>query len=230
MEFGKDKSYISDIDRGFEYLGIRFKRDKLFISDKKIEKKLSSLSQKTQKLPLIASIQKINEHINGVKNYYLKLINDYSQFAILQKHINSILIQKIIYSKEHKIITNQTKFKTALQELEFYGDLTQKEKDEYIDKLIQKAYEELALKTPIKEAKKEIVKSKKEYLKNSIQSSEIILNKFGLFVGIGRGKIIVKEKGKVLKKVPLNYATRIIVQLKELASLVLRYMSVVREK
>ena len=212
LKFNEEKSYISDINRGFDYLGIKFKANKLSIDNQKLQNKISDISQKTKNLSLIDSITKINEHIIGVKNYYLKIINDYSQFTTLQSHINTILIKKIIYSKENKIITNKIKFKNILEKLEFYQELSQKDKSEYIEKLIKKAYEELSLKAPIKEAKKEINRNKQDYLIKNLQASEIILNRFGLFIGLSKGKIVIKEKGKIIKSLPLNYTSRIIIE------------------
>ena len=211
LTFGKDKSFISNKKNGFAYLGLWFKNDKIYMDNKKLQKKISKLSQKTKKRPFSASIEVINEHISGVQRYYAKVLNDTSQFDILQKHIDDILIKKIVEAKNSKKINKKSKFLQLLYDLKSYQPLTQEQRQKHAHTLVAKAYEQIALKTPLKTAQKEINKSKTSYLKESIKSSEIILSKFGLYAGVTKGKVIVKEYGKIVKQLPLNSVTRIII-------------------
>ena len=212
LSFGKDKSLISNKKEGFSYLGLWFKEDHIRMDNEKLQSKISKLSQKTKKRPLPATIEVINEHIEGVQRYYAKILTDTGQFEILQKHIDEILVKKIAEAKRAKAINKKSKFLQLLQDLKTYFPATQEERQQHAQALVARAYEQLTLATPLKSAQKEIAKSKTDYLKESIKSSEIILSKFGLYIGITRGKIVVKEYGKIIKQMPLNAVSRIIIQ------------------
>jgi len=211
LTFGKDKSYISNKKEGFEYLGLRFKDKKVMIDNEKLMSKISKLTKKTNKKNLQKSIQIINEHIDGVKRYYAKVLKDHSQFDLLEENIDKILINKIKEAKQAKSINKKSLFKQMLFELDSFEEITKEQKLHHIDELISKAYEMIALSDPLKSAKKEIKKSKKSFLKSQIKSSELILSRFGLYVGVTKGKIVVKEYGKIVKSLPINKASRIVI-------------------
>ena len=211
LTFGKDKSYISNKKEGFEYLGLRFKDEKVMIDNEKLMSKISKLLKKTSKKNLQKSIQIINEHIVGVKRYYAKVLKDHSQFDLLSENIDKILINKIKEAKQTKEINKKSIFKQMLYELDSFEEITKEQKLHHIDELISKAYEILALSDPLQSAKKEIKKSKTNFLKSQIKSSELILSKFGLYIGVTKGKIIVKEYGKIVKSLPINKASRVVI-------------------
>ncbi len=211
LRFGKDKSLIANKKEGFPYLGLWFKEDAIRMDNHKLQKKISKLSQKSKKRPLLQTIEVINEHVQGVQRYYAKVLSDKSQFDILQKHIDDILIEKIVQAKQNKSINKKSKFLQLLSTLKSYTAQTQEQSQKHAHTLVAKAYEHIALSTPLKSAKKDITKSKTAYLKESIKASELVLSKFGLYVGITRGKIVVKEYGKIVKQLPLNSVTRVII-------------------
>ncbi len=211
LRFGKDKSLIANRKEGFSYLGLRFKENQITMDNEKLQKKISTLSKKCRKRPLHQTIEVINEHIEGVQRYYAKLLTDLSQFEILQKHIDEILIRKIIEAKRTKTINKKSKFLQFLATLKSYTPRTQEETQKYAHTLVASAYEQLALADPIKTAAKEITKSKTEWLRESVKSSELILSKYGLYVGVSRGKIVVKEYGKIIKQLPLGAVSRVVI-------------------
>ncbi len=211
LKFGDDKSYISNKKDGFEYLGLRFAGGHITIDNDKLMSKLSKLSKKTKSKNLQKSIEVINEHVEGIRRYYAKILTSTSQYDILQKHIDSILIRKIKEAKKSKKINKKSNFKKLLYNLQSYEDISTDEKEHHINELITKAYELINLETPLKSAKKEIEKNKAKFIKEQVKSSELILSKFGLSVGVTRGKITVKEHGKVVKTLPIKQATRIVI-------------------
>lgn len=211
LTFGKDKTIISNIKNGFTYLGLFFKEKQIIMSNDKLQKKISKLSKKTKNSDLYHTVEIINEHIDGINRYYLKILTDTKQFHILQDHIDNILIKKIVQAKQTKTINKKSKFIQILSTLNSYTIKTAEEKQKYIDSIVNKAYEKIALQNPLKSAKQEIAKSKSAFLKENIKSSELILAKFGLYVGVSRGKVTIKEYGKIIKQLPFNTLSRIIV-------------------
>jgi len=214
LNFGKNKSYISNIDKGFEFLGLRFKGKTVQMDNDRFQKKLSTISQKTKKKDLIESIKFINEYLKGIKNYYLKTLSNRHQLILITEHIDEILVKKIALAKKKKKINKKSKFLQILITLQDLQHNTLEEKQKHAHNLIARAYEAITLEKPLKNAEKKIAKKKRTFLQEQIKSSEIVLNKFGLYISISKGKIVVKEYGKVIQTSPINWITRIIVMTK----------------
>lgn len=214
LKFGEDKSYIASVKSGFEFLGLRFKGESVTMDNDKFMKKLSKLSQKTKKRDLEKSVDFFNEYIQGLKQYYAKVLSQNHQLMLIEEHIESILVRKVAKAKKEKSINNKGEFIQILVELDDFDGSSLEEKKAYAKMLVAKAYESLALKQPLDTAKKVMAKKKSTFLQEQIKSSEIILSKFGLYASVTKGKLVVKEYGKVVKKVPINWVTRIIVMTK----------------
>jgi len=211
LTFGEDKSYIASLEEGFEFLGLRFKKSEISMDNEKFQKKISTISKKTKNKNLQESIKFINEYLIGIKNYYNKALTSKHQLILILEHIDEILIKKIAKAKQSKKINKKSKFLQILLELEDFQHETAEEKELHANKLIQRAYELIALSKPLKSAEKKIEKSKRNFLQEQIKSSEIIINKFGIYISVNRGKIVVKEYGKVIQKSPINWITRIVI-------------------
>ena len=129
----------------------------------------------------------------------------------IQEHIEKIIIEKIIYEKTNKTINKKSKFFQLLINLNTIKELNFNQKKQYIKNLINKAYNQIKLQNPLQSAQKVIEKSKTNYLKEQIKTSEIILNKFGVSLSVSKGKFVLKQYGKTIKKFPINWINRIVV-------------------
>jgi len=214
LHFGDDKSYLASVEEGFEFLGLYFKGDTATMDNARLMKKLSTLSQKTKKKDLVATVDFFNEYLQGIKQYYVKVLTHNHQLMLIEEHMESILVKKIAKAKKEKSINNKGKFIQILVELDDFEGSTKEEKKHFAKSMVTKAYESLALKEPMETAKKAIAKKKSTFLQDQIKSSEIILGKFGLYASVSKGKLVVKEYGKVVKKVPINWVTRVMVMTK----------------
>ena len=214
LSFGEEKSYIASLEEGFEFLGLRFRGDEVLMDNAKFQKKLSKISKGCKKRDLPESIAFLNEYLQGIQNYYAKVLSSKHQLILIGEHIDEILIKKIAYAKTQKTINKKSKFVKLLLELNDLQHTTTEAKQRHANSLIERAYALLSEQKPLKSAEKKIAKKKREYLKEQIKSSEIILNGYGLFVSVNRGKIVVKEYGKVVQKSPINWIMRIIIMSK----------------
>jgi CRISPR-associated endonuclease Cas1/group II intron reverse transcriptase/maturase len=214
LNFGEDKSYLASLHDGFEFLGLRFKDKTIQMDNKRFQKKLSTLSQKTKKKNLDKSITFINEYLVGIRLYYFKVLSDKHQLILIAEHIDEILVKKIALAKKSKEINKKSKFIQILVALEDLEHSTKEEKLKHANSLVARAYESIAMAKPLENAEKKMAKKKSSFLQEQIKSSEIILNRFGLYISMSKGKIVVKEYGKVIQTSPVNWVTRIIVMTK----------------
>jgi len=214
LSFGEEKSYLASVEEGFEFLGLRFKGKTVHMDNERLMKKLSTLSQKSKKRDISGSIDFFNEYLQGIRQYYAKALNHMEQLLLIEEHIDNILVKKIALAKQKKEINNKSKFYQLLVELETIEPTTQKERLKHAKDLVARAYELIAVSNPLETAEKIVAKKKSTFLQDQIKSSEIVLNRYGLYVSLSKGKIVVKEYGKVVKKTPVNWVTRIIVMTK----------------
>ena len=214
LRFGEEKSYIASHQKGFEFLGLRFKAGHITIDNDRFMKKLSDISQKTKKKELEPALEQMNQTLKALKAYYAKVLTDDTQFERIEEHMDHILIKKVMQAKRSKRINRKSRFLQILLQREYFADLDGDEKHREAHAIIAKAYEMLRLEKPLKSARKLIEKKKADYLQEQIKSSEIILAKYGLYASVSKGKLTVKEYGKVVRKVPINWVSRVIVATK----------------
>jgi len=211
LNFGQDKSYISDINNGFEFLGLRFKKESITIDNDRLMNKISKISQKTKNKNLNNTIEFFNQYLMGIKNYYLKVINDNNQLTLLKNHMDTILIKKIVSAKKDKSINQKSQFIKLLVTLDNFENSSLDIKKEYANLLIKRAYDIISFEKPLSTAESKIEKKKIEYLKKQLKTSEIVLNRFGLYISFSKSKVIVKEYGKVISSTPISWVSRIII-------------------
>jgi len=214
LSFGEDKSYLASLHDGFEFLGLRFKDKTIQMDNKRFQKKISTISKSTKKKDLYESIKFINEYLVGIRHYYFKVLSSKHQLILIAEHIDEILVKKIALAKKSKVINKKSKFVQILVELEDLEHNTKEEKIRHAHNLIARAYESIAMAKPLVNAEKKVEKKKRTFLQEQIKNSEIILNRFGLYISMSKGKVVVKEYGKVIQTSPINWVTRIIVMTK----------------
>ena len=207
LRFKAKKTYLSNIDKGFEYLGISFNGSQLSIDTARLAKKIKKLKTETQRYMLPDAIEVLNQKVVGFKNYYAKLIDDMSQFQLLQDALDDVLIEKIVEAKQEKIVTSKMQIKSILSPMQSYVSVHQRH---WIDGLISKAYAQIEMATPLVSAQKKVANEKKIYLQKQIKSSEIVVSEVGAFLSFSQGKIKVKVKGKVVMEAPVNRIKRIL--------------------
>lgn len=214
LSFGEEKSYIASLEEGFAFLGLHFRDDAVLMDNGKFQKKLSKISKNCKKRNLSDAIAFLNDYLQGIRNYYAKVLTSKHQLIHIDEHIDEILIRKIAYEKSHKITNKKSRFVQILMALEDLEHTSHEEKQRHANSLIERAYRLILEEKPLKSAEKKIAKKKREYLKEQIKSSEIVLSGYGLYASVSKGKIVVKEYGKVVQKSPINWITRIIVMSK----------------
>ena len=208
LQLNEEKTYITHKNKPFAYLGVIFdEKNSLYsIENERLMQKISKISQETKDLNLNDTIIKLNEHIQGFHNYYLKVINNTKQFELLQEKEEQIIIDKIIKAKQSKKITNKKEFQKILTPLLSYVP-----KENFASYLIQKAYEELKFKSPIKSAQKDIAHKKTLYTKNYLKQTELIISKIGSSIYYSQGKIKIRSKDEPIKAIPFHKVSRIII-------------------
>jgi len=198
---------IADLETGVEFLGITIKRSGLSLSEKKkndLDERINTLTFHEGRLSL-----KSKETVQGIKNYYAKLLS-----GSFTKDLDALFIRRIHdwIRKNHKAIPNKTTLVNNLKEIDFFADETNLSKPVLINEFVETFLKQLQKKKKTSKAdnKKLINQRKKEYQKREMEGSELVINTPGSFIGVTNRGIAIKLKGQYVNKKPtpaLKYIT-----------------------
>lgn len=198
---------ITEIRKGFEFLGITLSKNGLSIS----EKKEIDLKER------ISNIEIVNKRIvpeairswNGVKNYYgfllpqsiLRNLDD-----TLYNHIKQLIIN------QHQEIANRAVLKRILSEISYLSNEYQLFQKRVIQDCIDTydLQKGIAKEQRAKEQNQKIINQRKaEYRKREGEGSELLVKTFGCFIGLSGKGITVKQQGKIIAQRPIGSLSHI---------------------
>ena len=200
---------VTDLESGAEFLGICIKRSGLALSEKKRKKlaeRIDSIEWQNTRLS-----EKSKETLQGIKNYYAKLLPQ----PVL-KELDERLIARIHdwIKQKRSTIRNKTELTKGLQEIVFFADETNLAKPHLIKKCLT-----IYLDLNKKEAGKKTVdnkllirQKKREYHKLEIESSDWEVNTPGCFIGKSNRGMIVRLNGTTMNKKPSTALKHIIIR------------------
>jgi group II intron reverse transcriptase/maturase/CRISPR-associated endonuclease Cas1 len=201
LDFEVEKSYFSNIEKGFSFLGCFFRNSDVYIDKERFNKHIQSIKE-LKKLSLNNFLEKTVLKYKGFKNYYFKVITDKKQIEKIKSIIQNTIREKLIEEFKHK---TKKEINEIIKKYEF---------DDIDLKLqVDIAYNEYKSKKNLI-PKDKIKKQKKKVLKNLTKSSIIVVQEYGTFLGISKNKITIKKKGKIAKTFPKNRIKRVIINSK----------------
>lgn len=198
---------LTELKKGFEFLGITISKNGLSIS----EKKENDLRERIHNIE-IANRRLLPESLrswNGVRNYYgfllpqniLKNLDD-----TLYSHIKQLI------TNHHQEISNRAVLKRIVSEVEYLSNEFQLYKKRIIQDYIETydLQKGIAKELRAKEQNQKIINQRKaEYRKREGEGSELLINTFGCFIGLSGKGITVKQQGKIIAQRPIGSLSHI---------------------
>ena len=189
---------ILKLSEGFDFLGITIKDLRATITEKKREK----LCQRIMELELCdKGFTPRSEKVwEGISNYYAQLLpeNDLECFdAYLLMRLQAII------KEQHHIFNSKTALQYAIGGICFLSPQYKAKKNLYMGELIadfagQKNKEQ---QTASDQKNKQLIKQrKKEFRKLAAETSGLLVDKPGVFIGMTSRGISISERGKVVAK------------------------------
>lgn len=187
---------IIDLKDSFDFLGITIKDKKTSITEKKradLSDRINTLDFDMDGFPL-----KSNRIWEGISNYYGKLLpqEDLEYFdSVLQKRLITIVHERF------DAFGNKSNLQFALGTFSFLSLQYQMKKKQFSSEIIAEYIgEKLKEKQTIdaKKNRKLIQERKKEYRKLEAETSGLLVNKPGMFLGLTSRGITISQKGKVV--------------------------------
>ncbi len=214
LKLGIDKTYITSIKDGFNFLGIHFKGKQKIVNNERFQKTISKFHKLSKtKSSLMKYTKDLNAYLFAINNYYLKIIEKSStQFSLLEQHLIDSISYKVYICKENKQIKTKKEFKIILSQIKLDIIFDIEIIQDKIELIISKAYEQYLSNKSYKDSKSKIDKKKNKYAKKFANDSTLHINSFGLTLGISKNKFVVKEYGKVKMTFPFDKISRIILE------------------
>ncbi|WP_295421681.1 CRISPR-associated endonuclease Cas1 [Sulfurovum sp.] len=201
------------IKEGFTFLGIGFKGWELSIAKDRLDQSIAKFHRTaSQTKPFDDMLVKLNQHIQGLSNYQLKVIGvEHPQMKLLKEAMLLALYERVYKEKKRGTVKTKGAFRKKLMLLDFPFSFSKVEKKDYIERIIVKAFEKhLANKTYTKAETKSKGK-KREYAKKYATASVLHISEPGLYIGMSKNTITLKKKGKVIHQMPKTQCERIII-------------------
>lgn len=200
---------ISEINSGFEFLGITLKKHNISIS----ANKKTELIERIHSLDFTPNDFSSNslKAWHGICNYYGELLS--------QEELNSLdcefcqTVKQLIECK-YKLVRNKSILLQVLSSITFLSEEYTLKKKQQIQEWINLYLELKGIdknKLTSEQNKQIIQQRKQEYRKKESENSELIISKPGVFIGLTRKGITVKEKGTLLYQKPIGSLSHIII-------------------
>jgi len=188
---------ISAINEGFDFLGVTIKGQKVFITDEKraeLETRIHNLYLSPE-----GFVPRSLKTWDGMKNYYAKLLpqSDLEFF-------DTTLVRRINFAIENTdVFKNKATLLSCLNNIQFLSKQFNKERKKYTEELVG-AF--LNFKSKDKQLidektnKNIIQERKKEYRKLESETSGLLVDKPGTFIGLSAKGVTVSYKGKIIAR------------------------------
>lgn len=198
----------SPISEGFDFLGVTIKGQEVFISEEKREE------LKGRILGLLFGpdgfVPKSNKTWEGFRNYYAKLLPQ----ADLE-YFDDALIRRATFAIEKSdAFKSKTALISSLSNIHFLSKRYNKEQKQHIEELVGiflNCRSKNKQVTDEKINRKIIQERKKEFRKIETETSGLLVNKPGTFIGLTNRGITASYKGKVIAQHHKDNLSQIIV-------------------
>ena len=202
LSLNEAKTSIHGKDSEFVFLGVSFKGANLSIGEEKFKRILAKLASLAKKQAISQSVENLNAYIYHLKAISLKLFSpsQKDRFCLHFGEVVTSLIRRFLKTADKRTLAE------ALINLNFPYEL---------GKTARKAkiltYFKNAKRPAIKSVQNALEAKKREYLKTFSQSSIIHITTPFYFLAISQGKFVLKDKGVIKHKFPINQITQIII-------------------
>lgn len=204
---------VQAIKEGFDFLGVHFDGWRTSIAKTKLDQIIATQNHIIKSIhPFGDMIEKLDEHLRGLKQYYFKIIDEEDpQFDLLQDALLLALSTRVSLERKRGNIVTKKAFREALMGLELPYTLSLTQKKDYVERIINRGLADYLAGKKYKNVKSKINRKKREYAKKYATSSVLYISEIGTFLGIAKNTIVLKQKGRVVYKMPKNQCERIII-------------------
>jgi group II intron reverse transcriptase/maturase/CRISPR-associated endonuclease Cas1 len=213
-----DEPVIST-SRGFPFIGIFFHKGRIKIDYDRMDEKVERIRRYLAgRKNLDAAVTRTNRFLNVVSRYYAKLMPDSHQVVTLENRILNEISRFIARGRTEGFIETKKACRTALEALEFIGEKTEAQRNRLIETIIDdgflrsKAAETDTAREPsLQSVQSAVGKKRQQYARKLATETELVVSKFGHFIGYTQRKFTVKHRGVVVASIPKERLKRLVI-------------------
>jgi len=202
LSLNEAKTSIHGKDSEFVFLGVSFKGANLSIGEEKFKRILTKLASSAKKQAISQSVENLNVYVYHLKAISLKLFSpsQKDRFCLHFGEVVTSLIRRFLKTADKRTLTE------ALINLNFPYELGKTAKKAKI-----LTYFKNAKHPAVKSVQNALEAKKREYLKTFSQNSIIHITTPFYFLALSQGKLVLKSKGAIKHKFPINQISQIII-------------------
>ena len=202
LSLNEAKTSIHGKDSEFAFLGVSFEGANLSIGEEKFKRILAKLASSAKKQAISQSVENLNAYVYHLKTISLKLFSpsQKDRFCLHFGEVVTSLIRRFLKTADKRTLAE------ALINLNFPYELGKTAKKAKI-----LTYFKNAKRPAIKSVRNALEAKKREYLKTFSQSSVIHITTPFYFLALSQGKFVLKDKGVIKHKFPINQISQIII-------------------
>lgn len=202
LSLNEAKTSIHGKDSEFAFLGVSFKGANLSIGEEKFKRILAKLAGSAKKQAISQSVENLNAYVYHLKAISLKLFSSSQKdrFCLHFGEVVTSLIRRFLKTADKRTLAE------ALINLNFPYEPGKTAKKAKI-----LTYFKNAKRPAVKSVQNALEAKKREYLKTFSQSSVIHITTPFYFLALSQGKLVLKSKGAIKHKFPINQISQIII-------------------
>ena len=202
LSINEAKTSIHGKDSELTFLGVNFKGSNLSIGEEKFERILSKLATSAKRPAARESVENLNAYVYHLKTVSLKLFSPRQKdnFSLRFDEVMTNLTRKFLKSADKQTLAD------AISSVNFPYELGKTAKKAKI-----LSYYKNAKRPVVKSVQNALEAKKREYLKTFSQSSVIHITTPFYFLALSQGKFVLKDKGVIKHKFPINQISQIII-------------------
>lgn len=209
------KTTVVAIADGFTFLGAYFKSLEVLIDPfrfSKISTKIANFVM--EQYPFSEFITRLSAYVKTLRMLYSSFVSIHStQLKELNDEIWEAISARIFLAKNVGEITTKAAFRELVYPITLFDPISDEERKKLIDIAILRGYERYQNENPSKSKGRTdpIERKKIEYAEAFARLSTLHVTTPGVFIGVGKNRFVVKERGKVTHTIPKAQIERIII-------------------
>ena len=199
---------VQQAAKGFSFLGIHFKDSQLLIDPDKwpgFEAKIHKITRVNE--PWEKKIIRLNNSLFGWNNYYGQLVIS-EEMQKITNLVQAALTEKVAEERAVFKKWKPEKFNTDFSKLHIPHLESKKEHEKILIAILneseKKAKEIQNRGKALQKVEKTVRKKKRQYTRNVIQTTHLLVNTPGIFIGKTQNRIYARKERKNIFEVPLN--------------------------
>jgi len=197
LKLSLNQPAVSLVSDGFDFLGVTIQNQKVFIT----EEKKKELEERILNLYLSPEgfVPRSKKTWEGMRNYYAKLLPQKDL-----EFFDDTLLKRIAFAIENAdVFKSKTSLLTTLDHIDFLSKLYNKQKKQHVEEMVGVYLNKINKEKIILDEKTNndiIQERKREYRRIEAETSGMLVDKPGTYIGLTNRGISATYKGKVISK------------------------------